>query len=388
MEGEILTWTCPRWTAGSESACVIEPRSNLKQLFRYPILQEGRYGKLRLDKNENTLGFPPEIIADLLSGISPDFLAAYPEPFSLYRRIAAKNQLEPESILLTAGSEMAIRYLLETYLSPEDEIVIANPSFAMFDVYSRLIGARIQAVDYDRNFYLSEDSIIDRIGRNTKVIAIANPNNPTGTVLSSDRLVKVLNAAKDRAIVLLDEAYYYFCTETMLPRLSEFPNLVITRTFSKACGIAGVRLGYAVGAPDVISQIVKLQPIDHVSNFAVKVGEYIIDHEDLIWEYVREVQKGKDYLLSELGALGLRCRGSQANFVLVDFGNRQQEVVRQLKNRDILVGANLRLPFPSGYTRVTVGPIHQMTRFVDALRDILSVHSQVASYLYGGAITT
>src|SRR5205085_11970489 len=113
-----------------------------------------------------------------------------------------------DSIVLTAGSEMAIRYLLETYLTPSDEIIITSPSFAMFDVYSRIIGATIQEVPYDQGFVLPMDSIIKRINRKTKIIAIANPNNPTGTVFPAADLVRLLEAAANQAIVLVDEAYY------------------------------------------------------------------------------------------------------------------------------------------------------------------------------------
>jgi histidinol-phosphate aminotransferase len=353
-----------------------EPRANLKDLFRYPILQEGRYGKLRLDKNENTVGFPIEVVHEIFSGISPDFLAAYPEPYTLYRKIADRHGADMDSVVVTAGSEMAIRYLFEAFLTAGDEVVILNPSFAMFDVYAKIIGARIQAIDYDAKFSLSVRAILERITPNTKIVAIANPNNPTGTIFSQHELETILTAAAaNDTIVLVDEAYYYFCRETILPRHSQFDNLVVTRTFSKACGIAGVRLGYAVGAPALISQIKKLQPIDHVSNFAVKVGEYIIDHEQLVWDYAAEVEKGKAFLVSELSKIGLRCIGSHANFVLVDFGQRQEDLVRKLRDRDILVGANLRLPFP-GYVRVTAGPVAQMSQFVDALKEILCVVSR------------
>src|SRR5437867_573297 len=113
---------------------MIRPRPSLEDLFRHPILQEGRYGKLRLDKNENTSGFPAEVIREILYGVSPEFLAAYPEPYTIYRKIADQNGLDPNSIVVTAGSEMAIRYLFEAFLTPADEVIILNPSFAMFEV--------------------------------------------------------------------------------------------------------------------------------------------------------------------------------------------------------------------------------------------------------------
>lgn len=352
---------------------VIDPKPNLKDLYRYPILQEGRYGKFRLDKNESTTGFPPEILSEILAGVPLDFLSAYPEPYTLYRKLAECHAMDVDSIIVTAGSEMAIRYLLEAFLSPGDGFLILNPSFAMFEVYGRIVGADIRVIDYDEDFYIPPESIIERITSSIKMIAIANPNNPTGTIFAQRDLEKILQAAaRNRTIVLLDEAYFYFYPKTMLGRHLEFPNLVVTRTFSKACGIAGVRLGYAVGAPAIISQVMKLQPIDHVSNFAVKIGEYILDHEQLIWDHAEVVNRGKVFLLKELSELGLRCRTSHANFVLADFGDRQQELIQKLRDRDILVGANLRLPFSSGYVRITAGPVDQMRRFVDVLKNLMN----------------
>ena len=350
---------------------MIDPKPTVRDTFRYPILQEGRYQKLRLDKNENTIGFPPDVIRDMLSGISADFIAAYPEPYGLYRRIAYQSGLDMDCIALTAGSEMAIRYLLEAFLTENDEIIVLNPSFAMFEVYAKIIGAKIRLLNYSEQFEVPVEWIVAQMTPATKIIAIANPNNPTGTVFSERDLETILsNARNNGTIVLVDEAYYYFYKETMLPRCADFPNLVVTRTFSKACGIAGVRLGYAAGSPGIITQLKKLQPIDHISNFAVKLGEYILDHEELIWNYAAEVEKGKDFLISEMSKLGLACRSSHANFILIDFGQRQEEVARKLRERNVLVGANLRLPFPSGYIRVTVGPVSQMQQFVEVLREI------------------
>jgi histidinol-phosphate aminotransferase len=307
----------------------------------------------------------------MLAEVSADFFSAYPEPFNLYRKLAAYHQADVNSILLTAGSEMAIRYLLEAYLDRGDGFLLLNPSFAMFEVYARLIGAEIQAIDYDKNFHVSADAVIERLTPQIKILAIANPNNPTGTVFSKSDLERMVRAAaRNDTIFLLDEAYFYFYSETMLGRHSEFPNLVVTRTFSKACGIAGVRLGYAVGAPAIISEVAKLQPIDHVTNFAVKVGEYVLDHEKLIWDYAAKTNQGKDFLLQELRGMGLDCRDSHANFVLADFGQNQQKWTQKLRERGILIGANLRLSFDSGWVRITAGPIDQMRQFVDAIREI------------------
>jgi histidinol-phosphate aminotransferase len=200
-------------------------------------------------------------------------------------------------------------------------------------------------------------------------VAIANPNNPTGTVLGERDLLRIVEAAaRVGAVALVDEAYFYFYPGTVAPYCRRFPNLVVTRTFSKACGLAGVRLGYAVGHAGVIASVRKLQPIDHASSFAIRCGEYLLDHEDLIWQHVRQVERGKRYLARALGRLGFAVRTGFANFVLVDLGARKERIARALEKSGILVATNIRLPFAPTHARMAVGSVAQMRRVVDVVR--------------------
>lgn len=352
---------------------VIRPRKSVRDVVRWPVSQAERLDKLRLDKNENCAGWPKRVMDGMLAGVSRHFLTAYPEPYTLYEKIAKWHGITTDRLMVTAGSEMAIRYLFEAYLEPGDELVSLEPSFAMFDVYAQLCGAKFVPVRFDRSFRVAPDDILKRITGRTKIVAIANPNNPTGTVIPERDLIAIVKkAAKHGALALVDEAYFHFYGRTMLHHTGAFDNLVVTRTFSKACGAASVRLGYAVGHPDVIRTMAKLQPIDHVSGFAVLVGTYLIDHEHLIAGYVREVGKGKAYLLKELPKLGLPCIGGHGNFILIDLGARKDEVAARLKASGVLVGANLRLPSWSRHIRAAVGPPALMRRFVRALAGALA----------------
>lgn len=349
------------------------PRRLVADLTRTTVLQVGRYGLLRLDKNERCVGYPTRVIRAMLKEFSGEQLAAYPEPGPLYERLAKHHGVGVDQLAVTAGSEMAIRYLFEAFLDPGDDVLLLNPSFAMFEVYARLCGARLVAVDFTREWRVDPDNIIRRITGRTKIVALANPNNPTGTVLAEQALLAILRrAARHGALVLVDEAYYHFYRTTMLGHLPQFENLVVTRTFSKACGAAGVRLGYAIGHPQIIAMLNKLQPIDHLNVFAVLVGEYLVDHPDVIEDYVRQTEAGKRYLAVKLHGLGLTAIGSHANFVLVDLGKRKEVVVRALRERQVHVGATLRLPFSSSFVRVTAGPVPQMRRFMASLKETLA----------------
>ena len=346
---------------------MISPQLRVRKLVREYVPKINRLSKLRLDLNENIVGWPAELLRELLSEITPDDLSAYPETYRLQSSIARSHDLTSAHVLVSAGSEMAIRYVFEAYLGVGVELLILDPSFAMFEVYGRLFEAEVVKVPFDTSLKVAMGDVLGRLTSRTRVVAIANPNNPTGTVFCVDDLLMLLTrAAAIDCLVLIDEAYFYFYKDTMAPMVSQFDNLIVTRTFSKAFGLAGVRLGYALASPEVIAAASKLQPIDHTNVLAVKLGIYAIEHEELAWDYAQEVAAGRNYLVGELRALGLKVVDSHGNFILVDPGSERSRIVHRVQQQ-VLLGANVRLPFANDYLKVTVGPVHQMEQLVDIL---------------------
>ena len=359
---------------------MIAARPLVHELVRLAQPKGDRLGRARLDVNERIVGFPDEVITDVLASLPSDFLTAYPETRPFYSRLARHHGLRSEQVLVAAGSEAAIRYVFEAFLDRNDRVVLLDPSFAMFDVYARLCGADVVAVPFDRSFNIRIDDVVDAIDRRTRVVAIANPNNPTGTVLAQDALLRVIEKAGSAgAVCLIDEAYYYFHQETMAPFLSQYEHLVVTRTFSKACGLASVRLGYALGSPSVIAEAQKLQPIDHANGFAVAFGTYMLDHEEIVWKYATDVREGRAWVARELTELGLTVIETAANFVLVDAGAHQEALVQWLRDSNILVGSGLRFPFQNEYFRITVGPVDAMRPFVEAVSRFVRRPASVVS---------
>ena len=243
-----------------------------------------------------------------------------------------------------------------------------DPSFAMFTVYAELYGAQLVPVPFSRQLTVSVTDVLERLSSRTRIVAIANPNNPTGTVLSESDLLAIVDRGADvGALVLVDEAYFYFHRETMIPHVRRKENLIVTRTFSKACGLASARLGYAIGPATVIQDVQKVQPINHASGLAVLCGAYMLDHLELVWEYADQVEEGKRYLLEALKDLGLPVIGGHGNFVVMDLGTNREQLVRALRQDGILLGTSLRLAFKNNYVRATVGPVAYMKMLVDAL---------------------
>ncbi len=349
---------------------MIIPQLRVGQLIREHAPKINRLSKLRLDLNENIAGWPAELLRTLLSTITPDDLSAYPETYELHSSIASHHNLKLDQVIVTAGSEMAIRYVFEAFLGPGTELLILDPSFAMFEVYGRLFEAEVIKVPFDTFLKVSMSDVLQQLTSKTRVVAVANPNNPTGTIFCADELLLLLrSAAAVNCLVLIDEAYFYFYGGTMAPMITQFENLIVTRTFSKAFGLAGVRLGYALAAPAVIAAVAKLQPIDHTNVFAAKLGQYAIEHEELAWEYARDAAAGKTYLVGELRTLGFTVIDSHGNFILVDVGPHRAAIIRSLQQL-VLLGTNVRLPFSNQYLKVTVGPVQQMGQLLALLRKL------------------
>ena len=351
-----------------------KPTQEIQRLKRFSTPQAGRYEKLRLDKNEHVSGFSQDIISKLIGDISPHFLAAYPEPSRLYSKIARMHRVPESHILLTAGSEMAIRYAFECYLNRRSEVVFLDPSFAMFEVFALMRGATPVKVPFFSDLSLPVETILNKIGTKTKLIAIANPNNPTGTVLRESDLIQIAEkSASVDALLIIDEAYYYFYKKTMIRHLNRFKNLLVTRTFSKACGLASIRLGYAVGHPEVISMISRLQPIDHCNAFALKIGEALLDHEDLIWKYADAVSVGKVLVMQTLEELGFYAPPTEANFLLIDLKTAEfkARLIAACEKNGVLIGTHVRLPFDNQFIRITLGPVQEMKQFLRVFRSIV-----------------
>lgn len=344
-------------------------RAVVKELVRSARPKGGRLGLLRLDVNERPVGFPASVTREILASLEGDVLTAYPEVLALYERLSAHHGLPASQLAITAGSEMGIRYLFEAFLAQGDRLVILDPSFAMFEVYGQLCGAEIVRVPFRPGCEIAVDDVLQAIQPGTRVVAIANPNNPTGTIFGEADMRAIITRAADvGAVFLSDEAYFYFHDATALPWLNEYPNLVVSRTFSKAWGLAGIRLGYLAGAASVIAEVQKLQPIDHVSALAVAAGLYMLDHESLVREYATDVCAARDQVAEALRSMGSVVMPSAGNFLLVDAGVNPIALATRLRERGVLVGTALRLPFDHQFIRVSIGPGETMATFLSAFR--------------------
>ncbi len=328
----------------------------------------GRRNKLRLDFNENTVGASPLVLDFLKRFLTGRDLAVYPEYENALEDLAEHFNVGPHQLTLTNGTDEAIQLLVNTFIGADQEVLILKPSYAMYKFYSQLAGARITEVDYRANtlaFPLEE--LLERITPETRGIFISNPNNPTGTGTNVAVLDRILDAASNAA-VLVDEAYYEFCGVTMLPHISHWPNLFVTRTFSKVYGMAAMRCGCLFSQAENMAYIRKAQSPYSVNMLAAMAARIAVQDRKFVEDYVLEILAAKELLYIGLEKLEIPYFMSQANFVLFQAGERAIEVRDELRDRGVLVrDRSYEIP---GCVRVTVGTREQVERFLKELKEI------------------
>jgi histidinol-phosphate aminotransferase len=347
---------------------MLEARAAVKNLHAYRPPLAGRQG-LRLDFNESTIGCSPRVLARLRS-MDAEALARYPERELVEAEVAGFVGLDASQVLLTNGVDEAIHLLCSTYLEPEDEAIIVVPTFAMYAIFAQGEGARLVQVPSRENFAFPLEDLLSRISQRTRLIALANPNNPTGTAVPCDILLRVARAAP-HAAVLVDEAYFEFHGETILHHTARPANLFVARTFSKAYGLAGLRIGILAGDSAQMAMVRRVASPYNVNAVALAALPEALRDQEYVEHYVTEVQRGRELLQQELKALGLCCWPSRANFVLVRVGRAHAEFIQALRTHGILVRDRHTDPACDGCVRLTLGSLEHTHTLIVALREVL-----------------
>jgi histidinol-phosphate aminotransferase len=350
------------------SGPTLEARESVRNLPTYRPPLGGREG-MRLDFNENTVGCSPQVLARLRE-LSAEEIARYPEREPVEEVVAAHLGVKADELLLTNGVDEAIHLLCETFLEPGDEALIVVPTFAMYEISAAATGARVIAVSAGTDFRFPTADLLSRITPRTRLIAIANPNNPTGAVAEAADLIEIARRASQSAI-LVDEAYFEFYGKTLLPQWRGLPNLFVARTFSKAYGMAGLRIGVLAGNAAHICQVRRVCSPYNVNGVALACLPAALQDQDYVRKYVDQVRQGREELQNELGKRGIRYWSSQANFVLATFGPSNNAFIRCMRSRGILVRDRSRDHGCEGCVRITVGSAEQTSRLLESLRQTL-----------------
>ena len=343
-------------------------REHIAKVWRPAPEEQSRIGKFRLDKNERISPFPVAFWQSALDEVTQEIVQACPEVWPLYKKLADMHSLSIENFLLTAGSDAAIRHCFEAFVSPGDKVLYPEPTFAMVPVYGVLYGAFMDAVGYDSHLNLNIEYLIDSIDEKTSLIILANPNSPTGTYVSNARIEEMLGRALSYQVpVLIDEAYYGFCQNTAVGLMGKYPNMIITRSFSKITGMAGLRVGYAMGQPEVISLLTKFRPMYEVNAVGLVFACKILDSWDIAETYGRQTIEGREKFSSFLKGCGFPVVDTETNFLHVDFGALKKPILDALASDGILVRGMLNISGFENYTRFSVGPWEVISRVAEII---------------------
>jgi histidinol-phosphate aminotransferase len=330
----------------------------------------GSRDALRLDFNENTLECSPRV-REVLATISAGSLTRYPEREPVEAIVARHLGLRPEQLALTNGVDEAIHVLFETFLDEGDELLLPVPTYTMYQVYASATDARVVTVQAGADLAFPFERLLDAIAPQTKVIAIANPNSPAGSVATREQLLELARRAP-QAVLMVDEAYFHFYGETLIDLVGTLPNLVVARTFSKAYGLAGLRLGLLAGPVELMRWMRRVLSPYSVNSLALACLPAAMEDTGYLGWYVGEVLAARAEFEAALDAAGIRRWPSQTNFVLVEIGVRHSEFVHLMHDAGVLVRDRSSDPGCDGRVRITIGTREQMKKAIVALNGALA----------------
>jgi histidinol-phosphate aminotransferase len=349
----------------------IPVRRAVERMRPYHPPLEARSGKLRLDFNENTVGCSPAVLKALRKLSSAD-VSMYPEQETVSRELALYFGVHPDELLLSNGTDEALQLIADTFLEPDDSVLLVEPTFAMYRFYSELAGARIQALRYDAHLRFPMGEVLQAlpVPSAPKIFFLANPNNPTGNVVQPPALRRILKAAA-RTMVVVDEAYFEYSGITIIPWIRRYKNLVVTRTFSKAAGLAGLRLGCIFAARELAAIFRKVQSPYPVTIAALVASRAAIRDRAYMRRTLREFRRSRTALQRGLTRLGIQFFPSAANFILLNLGDRAKPVVVSLARAGTLIRDRSCDFAGQGYVRITIGTLAQTRRVLRQLKGCL-----------------
>ncbi|OPY68233.1 MAG: Histidinol-phosphate aminotransferase 2 [Syntrophorhabdaceae bacterium PtaU1.Bin034] len=367
MSNTALDRLVPEYIKNFEAYIPSKPDAELMKLFGCDRLY-------RLNNNENPFG-PPPAAQEIIRRFPPPRAGLYPSGDSYYMRqkLAEKFGLHPDQFLFGNGANEVIAFVIKAFCQEGDNIVTADKTFAVYEWVAEFSGFNARLVPL-KEFGFDDEAMLASIDGRTKILFICNPNNPTGTYWSNNKLRAFLDAVAGRQIVVLDEAYFEFVDEEDYPDgmrlLSEYPNLVVFRTFSKMYGLAGLRIGYLAGSLDVVDIIRRTCVVYSVNTVVQDAALAALDDDGHIFRTRDLVKREKAYLKAEAEGLGLEVQAGQGCYVMMKLPMSDTLAYRKLMSRGVMIRSMTGFRFPN-WIRVSIGHHEAMEAFVESLHAIL-----------------
>jgi histidinol-phosphate aminotransferase len=344
------------------------PRA-IQKLRANNVSLEGRAGKMRLDFNENTVGCSPAVLRAVRK-LSAEQLAMYPEYRECTGRLARRFGARSDELTLTNGADGGLQQIASTFVDRGSSILLMKPTFVMYPFFAAMAGARIKYVPYDSGMCFPFDDVMKALRGSPRVFFLANPNNPTGTLVSRGVIKRMIQSAP-RTLIVVDEAYYEFSGVTVLPWIRRYSNLIVVRTFSKAAGLAGLRLGCLFACRELTDILNRTREPFAVNVAALVAAEATVRNHKQVKAYAKEIQASSRMLAAYLTRIGIRVFPSAGNFLLAYIGPRTGTLLKKLADEGILLRDRKADFGREGFVRITLGPRPMMRRLIRALEQAL-----------------
>lgn len=347
-----------------------EPGKPLEELER----EYGITDSVKLASNENPLGASPKAVAAISNALGQ--LNRYPEGSGYYltRKLSGKLGVKPENIVLGNGSDEVIGMLTRAFITPGDEAIMPFPSFLMYEIMVRASGGIAITTPLTKSLSPDFSLIKEKITDKTRLIFLTHPNNPTGAAISKNDFITFLDAVPQSIIVVVDEAYVEFVRESDALSSIEFVKsggMVVTlRTFSKAYGLAGLRIGYGVMPEQIAEVLHRIRQPFNANSLAQAAALSALDDDKFLEDTIALVHSGIEYLYKEIGRMGLTYFPTQTNFLLIDMGMDANEVFERMLRKGVIVRSMTSYGYPE-YIRVNAGLEKENERFVKALEEVI-----------------
>ena len=360
---------------------MILPKSNKIKAKKYSVglsQFKDKEAKVKLSANESALGPSPKAIKEYLK-ISKKF-KRYPdsEGVNLRKALAKKFKLDPNKIILGSGSDQILELICKAFLKKGDDVIVPKYSFLIYRLYSKINGAKV-LYSNEKNFTVSVDDILKKVTKKTKIVFIANPNNPTGTYIEKKKILLLRKKLRGNILLVVDDAYFEYVKKkdysSGLKLFSNFKNVVVTRTFSKIYGLAGLRVGWGYGSKEIINSLNLVKPPFNINSPALSAAEAAIKDNAWLYKEIKHVNKWNDKLYKEFKKLNITTNKSFTNFLLINF-----DKIKKNSNKifNLLAKAGILVRKMNNYgiknsLRVTIGKSNDNKKFILKLKKVINV---------------
>lgn len=327
---------------------------------------------LWLDKNENTDSILSETISKVVQDLDPNLFFSYPDLKQTYYKLSQYVDLPAKNLRLTAGSDGAIHSVFEAYISKGDKVLYPTPTFAMYSVYCQIFGAKEIKVAYlpsEKGPFLSVESFCNSIKEaKPKLICLANPGSPTGTIFNENELKRIIEIAYQvNSLILIDEAYHPFYNKSVITWTKKYSHLITIRSTGKAWGMAGFRVGYAATSDEISRNLHKVRPMYEIGAVSSKVFEAMIDQANEMEASVIRLEEGRLIFISEMEQLGFKVIKTYGNFQHIGFGKHADKIHKKLSNV-VLYRQDFSEPCLKGYSRFSLTSVENFTKIIKSIK--------------------